>query len=948
MCYDKKGRILKGENMMNNNKSKKSLKILISCVVIILIILGVILTVQLIYRSNQKVEEEIIAKNTEITIGDKDVLYVDLTQDSATQEQINTSVEGNKVENEPVDNNTNALDQINQDYFDMEFDLDSGTALVDGNEIDIADLFDITEEQEKELISSEDNFYNYLNDNITGDVEYEDGNIKVENPYSTNTIIMQTANLTEIQNGGDIQSIKKLADDIYTVHYENAEDTKEGYNILKEDDLVNNISTDIEIELLDDIETENSVGTTVDTLGISNNNYAWGISSTGLRTYTNKLNYGQNETEVKVAVFDSRVRTTHEVFANETTADRLDTTHSYNYVDDNNDISDDNGHGTMVAGIIAQSTSNNVKIVPVKILRSDGKGILSDALEGLSTITNYVDVINLSLGVDKNELDSGAMAITESVFRQIYNSGKAVICASGNDGEENVLYPASSEYTIAVSAIDINDNISSFSNYGDTVDFAAPGEGLILPYYTGDNLYNADFEPSSEEYQMNSGTSFAAPFVSAAVALIKAENTNYTISQIEDLLIDNSEDLGTAGKDKYYGYGGINFNNNMFSKPVIANVDVTNEWATKNTIEAYAVCGKPIVSWAFTDSQATPSDSAWKDFESEATTVQIEIILQQNKDVYIWFKDESGNIINQKVTVAHVDITNPKIVNELTASLDDATNFTAKVSVQDSQSGLSRIDWYYKKQSDTNYTKVTDTYATTGTGETNNIEKVHQFSNLEENTTYSIYAEIYDMAGNFIKTKEVTVNTLEDDDNDDNNNTNTGIGDTNIDNNTNTGSNTNTDTGNNTNTNIDNNTNTDTGNNTNTNIDNNTNTDTGNNTNTDTGNNTNTNIDNNTNTDTGNNTNTNIDNNTNTDIGNNTNTNYFNTENQTGNNSYIVGGMTGNSSGTNRIQSKLDNTTASTNLPKTGNNRIVIIFIIVVLISGVFTYVKYKKMKDVK
>ena len=525
------------------------------------------------------------------------------------------------------------------------------------------------------------------------------------------------------------------------MHYENAEDTKEGYNILKENDLVNNISTDIKIELLDNTEEneENTKDEVIEALSVSNNNYAWGVSTTGLRTYLNKLNYGENETEVKVAVLDSGVRTTHEVFANETTADRLDTTRSYNYVSDNTDISDDNGHGTMVAGVIAQSTSNNVKIVPVKIAGSDGNALLLDALEGLAAITNYVDIINLSFGIDESELNNEMKIFTDTVLKQIYDAGKTVVCAAGNDGEENVLYPASSEYTIAVSALDIDDNIASFSNYGDEVDFAAPGKGLILPYYTGDNLYNSDFSPSSEEYNSNSGTSFATPFVSSAIALIESENPDYTIEQIEDVLIDNSEDLGTAGKDKYYGYGGINFNSNMFSKPVIASVDVSDEWGTNNTIEVYAVCGNPIVSWTYSDTQETPSDSDWKAFNTQATTVHVTVTLQENKDVYIWFKDEKGNIINQKVTVDHVDIANPTITKELTASGNTSTEFTAKVSVQDNQSGLARIDWYYKKQSDADYTKVTDTYATTGTGETNVVEKVHQFPNLEENTTYSIF-----------------------------------------------------------------------------------------------------------------------------------------------------------------------------------------------------------------
>ena len=158
--------------------------------------------------------------------------------------------------------------------------------------------------------------YNYLKENVIGDIKEEDGKIKIENPYSTKTLIMQTDNLTELQNCGNVESIVKVSDDIYCVHYNDAKDTKEGYNILKNTDIVDNVSTDIQVSVQDD---EN----TVSSLEVTGNNYAWGVQRTGLSQYKNKLNYGENNTEVKVAVLDTGIRKTHEVFKNQETADSI-------------------------------------------------------------------------------------------------------------------------------------------------------------------------------------------------------------------------------------------------------------------------------------------------------------------------------------------------------------------------------------------------------------------------------------------------------------------------------------------------------------------------------------------------------------------------------------------------------------------------------------------------
>ena len=238
---------------------------------------------------------------------------------------------------------------------------------------------------------------NIVSTNNESNVDKTDEN----NPYSTNTVLVKSSNIDKIKSAENIESIVKISNDLYSIHYSNLEDTKAGYNSLAEDEVVENVVKDCKVSILEN----EIVDTNIETQAVSEGKSAWGIYDTGLIQYKNKLNNKKDNQQVKVAVLDTGVRTTHEVFNEQNTADRLDLTDSYNYIGKNKNIADDNGHGTMVAGIIAEGTSNNVKIVPVKTLDSKGDGSLIAVLEAMSYLTNKVDVINLSLGVSEKEID---------------------------------------------------------------------------------------------------------------------------------------------------------------------------------------------------------------------------------------------------------------------------------------------------------------------------------------------------------------------------------------------------------------------------------------------------------------------------------------------------------------------------------------------------------------
>ncbi|MEV6301465.1 S8 family peptidase [Actinoplanes sp. NPDC051861] len=247
---------------------------------------------------------------------------------------------------------------------------------------------------------------------------------------------------------------------------------------------------------------------------------------------------------VVVAVIDSGVDAEHPDLAGQVLP-------GFDTIDDvEGGGTDDNGHGTHVAGTVAAIAGNDegvagiapdARILPVKALDADGAGWMSDTAEGIVwAADNGAQVINLSLGApERSEAVSEAIGYAR-------NRGVTVIAAAGNEREEGspTSWPAADEGVIAVAATDENDEYGEYSNAGDYVDVAAPGSDIVSTYPGGD-------------YDTMSGTSMAAPHVAAVAALLLGRDPDLSPDQIEDVLKDTAVDLGEDGFDADYGYGRV-------------------------------------------------------------------------------------------------------------------------------------------------------------------------------------------------------------------------------------------------------------------------------------------------------------------------------------------------------------------------------------------------------
>jgi subtilisin len=288
---------------------------------------------------------------------------------------------------------------------------------------------------------------------------------------------------------------------------------------------------------------------------------SWGVKHIGAGTVQDSGNSGAG---INVAVIDTGINYNHEDLIGRYKG-------GWNFVSNTADPLDDNGHGTHCAGIIAANdngdavvgVSPQANIYAVKVLDSRGSGSLTTVVAGIDWATktrsdqiegNGIQIISMSLGST-----TGASSL-QAACDAAYASGIIVVAASGNDYRGSVSYPANYASVIAVGATDSSDRRASFSNYGSKLELAAPGVNIISDYI--------DVTPTdgrNHDTMTMSGTSMACPHVAGVAALVLDSpidwafdancNGVWDASEVRNKLDLSAKDLGTAGRDIYYGYG---------------------------------------------------------------------------------------------------------------------------------------------------------------------------------------------------------------------------------------------------------------------------------------------------------------------------------------------------------------------------------------------------------
>ncbi len=220
----------------------------------------------------------------------------------------------------------------------------------------------------------------------------------------------------------------------------------------------------------------------------------------------------------------------------------------YDFSDWDNFPMDENGHGTNVSGIIGAEHNSfgiagvnpKVKILNLRAFDKNGNGEEDDAAAAIIYAVNMgAKIINMSWG------DSQYSKLLKDVVKYAYENDVILIGSSGNSGSNKPHYPSGFSEVISVGAIQENEELAGFSNYGSTIDLVAPGSQILT---LGRN----------NSYKKVSGTSVSAPFVSAAASLIYALNDKFSPEEIKQILKTTSKDLGESDWDERFGSGSLN------------------------------------------------------------------------------------------------------------------------------------------------------------------------------------------------------------------------------------------------------------------------------------------------------------------------------------------------------------------------------------------------------
>lgn len=353
--------------------------------------------------------------------------------------------------------------------------------------------------------------------------EYFDGMAELSKNYDDENILL-VVSTKDIKDSFGAKSVVKAPNNTYILGYENKSAK---------------LAAKKSFEAADDIYsvTENRQYTINE--GEGGNYNSWGIEKMGLDYAADLINGhgGENVTAAIIdtgcdidlfnASFSGKILETYNLYETETYG--------------NGAMFDSYGHGTHIAGTIAEGTPDNVKILPIKV--SDGQYLnTADILSAINYITynHKADVINMSFGssgytIPDFSADPEYIAIEAAKAENIIS-----VAAAGNDGDDASHYPSGFDNTISISAVDSNLVLADFSSYGEPTTFTAPG--VAIKSING--IY--------------SGTSMATPHAVSAVTVLKSLNKGLSFDAVIDVLSSHVDDLGPKSKDIYFGHGFIN------------------------------------------------------------------------------------------------------------------------------------------------------------------------------------------------------------------------------------------------------------------------------------------------------------------------------------------------------------------------------------------------------
>lgn len=591
----------------------------------------------------------------------------------------------------------------------------------DNIETSLKEEFNLSDEEENLAFSSMDEMRKLLSNSVF-DISENGQTFTIKNLYQTKSIIVKSKNVKETV---DREEVTQISENLYVLSFYSEKLTKAMYNYYKDKDYIEKIYyDDVTInKQINDISQTMYGGTEVDL----NNHHSLGATVMGLDNYNNIINENGNPKDIVIGTIGYGINYQNEFF-NERISDNY-----YNFVLNNKDISETIAQGSRIAEVLVDSTTNNVKIMPLVTVTEEGYTSTSSILKAIAYAAKNSDVICYELINTQSEPIDLAL---ESCFKEnvpvcsVSSNSQYETSTENSEKEENSKegdYPANHGMTIAVSSLDREMNLADYSGKGDYIDFSAPSTDVEEIFSNSANISRW------------SGAQYSNAQIAAIIALIKTYSKDATILDVYNFLRNFSEDLGDEGKDELYGYGCPKFQNLTIgdidkTSPEFKEVTFENDtWEVVKQVKIVANDNIRMKDWAITKNENGPDDKEWNEMQAVTPDLDVSSTLTENGKYYIWIRDIAGNTATKEIQIDKIDNTPPEIAYTINKDTLASGYVTITVTAEDSQSGLydSPFSWDKITWSQENSTRT-----------------------IKENGRYKVYAE--DNLGN-ISEKEILV-----------------------------------------------------------------------------------------------------------------------------------------------------------------------------------------------
>ena len=562
-------------------------------------------------------------------------------------------------------------------YVDITIDTESKEIKRDGKETTLNEEFDIGDLKEEELLNSTGDLINFFEDS-TIEVEMQNKIIHLKNQYQTKTLLVEAEEFEDDFNAIDNQEVQE---GLFVLKYDTEKRTRAAYQYLQTQPGINKVVIDevMQIETIND-ESQTVYGEIK--TNEKNSAKTFGVNAMGINNYKKIIKDNGNPAQIVIATIGYGANIQNDYFKNKIDEDY------FNFItkeDNKKDIHETIPQGSRILEVINESTSDNIKILPLVVINDDNYTTTSSIINAIIYATERADVICYEFTHKKNY-------IVEKVLYNTFKENVPVCCVTKKSTGNEDIFPASNSTTIAVSSIDKELKTTSYSGNGEYIDFVASSTDV-------EEIFN-----SSSAVSKWSGAGYSNAHVASLIALIKTYKKDATILEVYSILKKYCRDLGVQGRDSIFGYGFLDFSGIKISDidkvlPEIKELNINEDkWEKSKIVNVKGTDNIRIYGWNVTKTKDVPKE--WKKVENITNNIDAKDEIKENGTYFIWVTDSAGNVSYLTKDVTKIDTVAPTIQYTIDDTKKETEKYvTIRVTSTDTGVGLHQMPYSWDKQS---------------------------------------------------------------------------------------------------------------------------------------------------------------------------------------------------------------------------------------------------------